>query len=218
MSDWVIEVALWVLLAFFAGCILGYILRRIFAGQPAAAEAPGELPAAGAATAEEEHPQAAKIAAVSVPSVATESAAPAFEHSGEASEPPAQSNGEEARPLPSAPPTRNAGPKTADKGSRPKGIPAPRGGTPDPLQKISGVGPKIELTLHQLGIFHFDQIAKWTTEQQQWVDDHLKFKGRIAREEWVSQAAHLARGDGTAGEKKPARTRASSRSRKLGSP
>jgi NADH-quinone oxidoreductase subunit E len=92
---------------------------------------------------------------------------------------------------------RRPGPKAANaggNGSQPKGIPAPRGGSPDSLQKISGVGPKIESTLHRLGIFHFDQIASWTREEEQWVDEHLKFKGRIARDEWVKQARLLATG------------------------
>ncbi|MGH6875510.1 MAG: hypothetical protein ACREDW_10870, partial [Aestuariivirgaceae bacterium] len=78
--------------------------------------------------------------------------------------------------------------------SQPRGIASPRGGTPDELQLISGVGPKIELTLHRLGIFHFDQIAGWTMDEAQWVDDHLKFKGRIARDEWIKQARQLASG------------------------
>ncbi|NJM30714.1 MAG: hypothetical protein HC855_11990 [Rhizobiales bacterium] len=62
------------------------------------------------------------------------------------------------------------------------------------LQRISGVGPKNESVLHTLGFFHFDQIAAWTSEQIAWVDDHLKFNGRIGREEWVKQAGLLAEG------------------------
>jgi NADH-quinone oxidoreductase subunit E len=84
--------------------------------------------------------------------------------------------------------------EAASRPSQPKGIASPRGGTPDDLQQISGVGPKIELTLHRLGIFHFDQIAGWTTEEAQWIDNHLKFKGRIARDEWIKQARQLASG------------------------
>ena len=48
--------------------------------------------------------------------------------------------------------------------------------------------------LHGLGFFHFDQIAAWTSEQVNWVDDHLKFNGRIKREEWIRQARLLAEG------------------------
>ena len=83
--------------------------------------------------------------------------------------------------------------RTGD-GTQPKGLPTPRGGSPDPLQRISGVGPKIESRLHDLGIFHFDQIAAWSEEQERWVDGYLKFKGRIGRDEWVQQARLLAEG------------------------
>jgi predicted flap endonuclease-1-like 5' DNA nuclease len=81
------------------------------------------------------------------------------------------------------------------KAERPKGISGPRGGKPDKLQRISGVGPKNEVVLHNLGFFHFDQIAAWTAEQVDWVDDHLKFNGRIRREEWIKQCRLLADGN-----------------------
>ncbi|MGE0008027.1 MAG: hypothetical protein AB7S92_20900 [Parvibaculaceae bacterium] len=78
--------------------------------------------------------------------------------------------------------------------ARPQGIPAAREGRPDNLQRISGIGPKNEKTLHGLGFFHFDQIAAWTEEEIAWVDDHLRFNGRIHREEWTRQAKLLAEG------------------------
>ncbi len=69
----------------------------------------------------------------------------------------------------------------------------PRGGTPDDLRKISGIGPKIEARLHELGVFHYDQIAFWTEAQVAYFDDELKFKGRIVREDWIGQAKALIR-------------------------
>jgi predicted flap endonuclease-1-like 5' DNA nuclease len=78
---------------------------------------------------------------------------------------------------------------------RPRGIAMARNGKPDDLLRISGVGPKNEKILHSLGYFHFDQIAGWTRENVAWVDDHLKFNGRIDREEWINQARLLANGD-----------------------
>jgi predicted flap endonuclease-1-like 5' DNA nuclease len=78
--------------------------------------------------------------------------------------------------------------------SRPTGLEAPRGGVADDLQLIAGVGPKIETILHDLGIYHYDQIAAWTEREVEWVDDYLKFSGRIIRENWIAQAAALARG------------------------
>ncbi len=77
---------------------------------------------------------------------------------------------------------------------RPKGIAKARGGKADDLQRISGVGPKNEKILHGLGFFHFDQIAAWTAKEVNWVDDHLRFGGRIRREEWIKQARLLAEG------------------------
>jgi predicted flap endonuclease-1-like 5' DNA nuclease len=77
---------------------------------------------------------------------------------------------------------------------RPRGIAKPRDGKGDDLQRISGIGPKNEKILHGLGFFHFDQIAAWTAKEVNWVDDHLRFGGRIRREEWIKQARLLAEG------------------------
>jgi NADH-quinone oxidoreductase subunit E len=81
--------------------------------------------------------------------------------------------------------------------ARPKALPEPRDGKPDDLKRISGVGPKIEEVLNGLGIYHFDQIANWSPEEVDWVDEHLKFKGRIEREGWIDQAKTLASGGET---------------------
>ncbi len=65
---------------------------------------------------------------------------------------------------------------------------------PDDLKLISGVGPKIEGILNGLGIYKFEQIAKWKKAERDWVDGYLKFKGRIDRDNWVKQAKALAKG------------------------
>ncbi len=78
--------------------------------------------------------------------------------------------------------------------SRPVGLAAPREGHADDLKSITGVGPKIEMVLNDLGIFHFDQIAAWSPAEVAWVDDYLKFRGRIARDNWIAQADALATG------------------------
>jgi NADH-quinone oxidoreductase subunit E len=88
-----------------------------------------------------------------------------------------------------------ARPVATGKPARPQGLAAPRGGAADNLQRISGVGPKLESTLHSLGFFHYDQIAAWTPDEVKWVNDHLRFKGRIEREEWIEQARLLAAGN-----------------------
>ena len=73
---------------------------------------------------------------------------------------------------------------------------APEGGQADDLKKISGVGPKLEQTLNELGIWHFHQVAKLTKSDIAWVDERLRFKGRIERDDWVGQAKELAKAKG----------------------
>jgi len=62
---------------------------------------------------------------------------------------------------------------------------------PDDLQQIKGIGPKIADRLNELGVLRLQQIAEWTPENIDWVNQHLKFKGRIEREEWIPQAKAL---------------------------
>ncbi|GES51975.1 NADH dehydrogenase subunit E [Rhizobium sp. NBRC 114257] len=85
-----------------------------------------------------------------------------------------------------------AGKPSLDDKNRPAGVERPA--QPDNLQLISGVGPKIEGTLHELGIFTFTQIASWNEAERHWVDGYLNFKGRIERDDWVRQAEALAKG------------------------
>ena len=171
MPHYLLELVLWMLLAFFIGCILGYLLRNMIGGTESASQEP-------VAPAKAAHTAAPKAAA----------------------------------------PVMSAG-----KMERPKGISKARDGKADKLQRISGVGPKNEKALHNLGFFHFDQIAAWTPEEIEWVDDHLKFNGRINREEWTKQCRLLAEGKedefkklfGTGGVKsKAGQTQAGTRTRK----
>lgn len=81
----------------------------------------------------------------------------------------------------------------ADEGTRPANLlTEARGGQPDDLKKISGVGPKLEGVLHSIGVFHFDQIKDWGPEEIAYMDDKLSFKGRIERDNWIEQAAAFA--------------------------
>ena len=79
-----------------------------------------------------------------------------------------------------------------DHKDRPKGIEKPA--TVDDLKLISGVGPKNEAILHELGIYTFAQVASWKKAERAWVDGYLNFHGRIEREDWVKQAKALAKG------------------------
>ncbi|MEO1749009.1 MAG: hypothetical protein AAFR27_10425 [Pseudomonadota bacterium] len=81
-----------------------------------------------------------------------------------------------------------------DKTTAPGALKEPLDGAGDDLQLIAGVGPKLEQVLHGLGIWHYEQIAAWGPEEIAWVDEHLRFSGRIEREQWVAQAVALSRG------------------------
>lgn len=65
-------------------------------------------------------------------------------------------------------------------------------GTADDLKQINGVGPVLEAKLNNLGIYHFWQIARWHDAEVAWVDGFLNFKGRIGRDNWITQALTLA--------------------------
>ncbi len=139
MVHYLIELAIWMLIAYFLGCLVGWIGRNLAGGQPAVEAVAAPAPA------------------VTAPQAAPQISAPAAPR-------------------------------------KPLGIAAARGGKKDDLQRISGIGPKNEAILNGLGVFHFDQMAAWTPSEITWVDEHLKFNGRIQREEWVRQAGLLAAG------------------------
>jgi large subunit ribosomal protein L21 len=79
----------------------------------------------------------------------------------------------------------------------PELLKAPQGEADD-LKKITGVGPKLEERLNDLGIYHYRQIAALTAGQAAWVDEQLKAGGRIERDDWVGQAKTLAAESGKA--------------------
>jgi NADH-quinone oxidoreductase subunit E len=85
---------------------------------------------------------------------------------------------------------------------QPKAIAKPK--KPDDLKLISGVGPKLETVLNGLGVWTYGQIAELKREEIAWLDDYLGFKGRIGRDDWIGQAAELAKKTKRAG--KPAKS------------
>lgn len=68
-------------------------------------------------------------------------------------------------------------------------------GNADDLKQISGIGPKIESTLNQLGIYHYEQIAEFTEGNINWINEQMDFSGRVERENWVEQARDLIKPD-----------------------
>lgn len=106
-----------------------------------------------------------------------------------------------AKPKAEAEPKAEAKPKKAAKteapatevaGTEPANLLKEAKGTADDLKKISGVGPKLEGTLNEIGVFHFWQIAEWGPTEIAYMDDRLSFKGRIERDDWITQAATFA--------------------------
>jgi len=62
----------------------------------------------------------------------------------------------------------------------------------DTLQDIKGIGPAIEKTLNEMGIFRFQQIAEMSEYEIDRVAKRLKgFRSRIYREDWIGQAREL---------------------------
>ncbi len=73
-------------------------------------------------------------------------------------------------------------------GTKPLALSGPRG-LADQLQTIAGIGPGMEKQCHDLGIYHFDQIAGWGAGEVAWMDGNLKgIKGQVTRDKWVQQA------------------------------
>ena len=97
----------------------------------------------------------------------------------------------------------SAAAKKAD--PKPELFSGPRDGKGDDLELIWGVAEKLAEKLNKMGIWHFDQIAKWTPANVAWFENEVPgFKGRVARDKWIEQCTKLASGwrpGGNAGER-----------------
>jgi NADH-quinone oxidoreductase subunit E len=79
--------------------------------------------------------------------------------------------------------------------NRPELLAAPRGGKGDDLALIWGVADRLTERLNAIGIWHFDQIAKWTPQNVNWFESQMDgFKGRVDRDKWIEQCQKLASG------------------------
>jgi len=73
-------------------------------------------------------------------------------------------------------------------------LPKSVAGEKDDLKRISGVGPAIEKRLNALGIFTYEQVSRFDEHLVEQVNQAIEFfPGRIARDNWVGQAAELMR-------------------------
>ncbi len=63
---------------------------------------------------------------------------------------------------------------------------------PDDLKKVKGIGPVMEKTLNQIGIYSFDQVSKMTKKEYDLLDSITgSFPGRAERDDWAGQAEKL---------------------------
>lgn len=99
----------------------------------------------------------------------------------------------------------STGSAKANLGATPSVLSAAPAGGGDDLTLIEGVGNALEKKLNAIGIYTFEQISRWTAEQQVWIGNEIGFPGRPERESWVKEAAALAKGGASAGGKKPAK-------------
>ena len=71
---------------------------------------------------------------------------------------------------------------------------APRPMGKDNLQEIEGIDNELESRLNELGIFHFDQISKWSAKNTHWVEEYLTLEDdQIKESNWVEQAQKLSK-------------------------
>ena len=157
------------------------------ATKPAAAKAAKPAPKAAVVKALVKAAPAAKVQAkLAKPAAATKAATTASK--APAAKAPAAKAAVTKAPASKAAPTKALVAKTIA-----NVLAAPRGGVPDRLILIKGIGPVNEKKLNDHGIFHFDQVAGWKKSDIAAAEAYLAFDGRIEREDWVGQAKALAR-------------------------
>ncbi|MBY0562185.1 NADH-quinone oxidoreductase subunit NuoE [Hyphomicrobium sp.] len=83
----------------------------------------------------------------------------------------------------------------ASQSVEPELLKTPRDGKADDLTLISGITADLRDKLGAMGIWHFDQIAKWTPQNIAWFEVQFDgFMGRVTRDKWIEQAQKLASG------------------------
>jgi molybdopterin-containing oxidoreductase family membrane subunit len=62
----------------------------------------------------------------------------------------------------------------------------------DDLKKVKGIGPKMEKTLNEIGIFTYAQVSRMTNTEYNLLDAITgSFPGRAQRDDWAGQAGKL---------------------------
>ncbi len=71
-----------------------------------------------------------------------------------------------------------------------KGFKKPKGPYDD-LKRIKGVDEQLAKRLASINVLKFEQIANFSDDEIAQIDEALKLKGRIERDDWAGQAAKL---------------------------
>ncbi|MBV2142681.1 endonuclease [Falsochrobactrum sp. TDYN1] len=183
------QLAILVAIAFIIGCILNRFAKsRINAGKD---REDIIIAAAHAAPAIDEKPQALESPQAAVVHIAEplededeeKTGTPALQSTAEETEGPAQAIEEDEPEHPA---------EKIEEQHRPEWLEAPLRGKVDDLTAIKGIGAAVQGMLHELGIFHYSQIAQWNMEEAAWIERRIGFSGRVTRENWVAQAGKLA--------------------------
>jgi hypothetical protein len=71
---------------------------------------------------------------------------------------------------------------------------SPRPVGKDDLKEIENIDIELEAKLNELGIYHFDQIAKWSPKNCHWVEEFFVLEDNQIRENnWIEEAKNLSR-------------------------
>lgn len=87
--------------------------------------------------------------------------------------------------------------KNSNVDNKPLILSSPRPSGKDKLIKIKGIDLKVEKDLNNLGIFHFNQIAAWSSKNCDWIEEFLLLPGTAKKNQWVEQAKILESGKET---------------------
>ncbi len=185
-----LESALLMFASYIVGCCIGCALRALMLGSDDVAVLPAGLP--------DDPMTLAAVSAIATGAVAL-NRDPTSEAVAVAPAPaPAQSAKVVAATTTMPDKTQahsDADARAAAAGVKPPLLLAPRAGKKDDLTLIWGVADRLEERMNHMGIWHFDQIAKWSADEIKWFESTVEgFKGRIERDKWIEQCKKLAAG------------------------
>lgn len=81
--------------------------------------------------------------------------------------------------------------------NKPLVMSSPKPSGKDNLKKIKGIDSQIEADLNSLGIYHFEQIASWSSKNCDWIEAFLLQPGCAKNNQWTEQAKILKSGKDT---------------------